>query len=175
MYILFHHSDPPLYEEDIPEGSWLCRGCRMTASTSTVSTTELPIIISASETAAKELPSNTPTPTQTASGTESATAATVLLLSKKLKTQRSRSNSRMSNCSDSSNTEKKPIIVAAPAQAVPKHPIINTDPKRKPTPLDELIRAATIMNPRQFELPREMEIYDQFPGTDKSKQINVKR
>lgn len=104
-----------------------------------------------------------PTSTQTISGTESAAAGTVLLIAKKLKSQRSRSNSRQSNCSDSSNTEKKPIIV--PAVIVPA---VTNDPKRKPTPLDELIRAATIMNPRQFELPREMEIYDQFPGTDKS-------
>ncbi|XP_055323357.1 PHD finger protein 12 [Sitodiplosis mosellana] len=35
------------------------------------------------------------------------------------------------------------------------------------TPLDELIRAATILNPRQFELPREMAIFPQFPGDEK--------
>lgn len=39
------------------------------------------------------------------------------------------------------------------------------------TPLDELIKAATIMNPRVFELPREMEIFSQFPGEDKSKSL----
>lgn len=35
------------------------------------------------------------------------------------------------------------------------------------TPLDELIRAASIMNPRQFELPREFNIFPQFPGDEK--------
>lgn len=35
------------------------------------------------------------------------------------------------------------------------------------TPLDELIRAASIMNPRQFELPRELNIFPQFPGDEK--------
>lgn len=35
------------------------------------------------------------------------------------------------------------------------------------TPLDELIRAASILNPRQFKLPRELNIFPQFPGDDK--------
>lgn len=105
--------------------------------------------------------------------TETAAAATVLLIAKKLKSQRSRSNSRMSNCSDSSGTDKKPSVpIVRPVVIAPK-PIIASDPKRKPTSLDELIRAASIMNPRQFELPREMEIYDQFPGTDKSELLTA--
>lgn len=35
------------------------------------------------------------------------------------------------------------------------------------SPFDELIRAASILNPRQFELPRELTIYPQFPGDEK--------
>lgn len=35
------------------------------------------------------------------------------------------------------------------------------------TPLDDLIKAASILNPRQFELPRELAIFPQFPGDDK--------
>lgn len=35
------------------------------------------------------------------------------------------------------------------------------------TSLDQLIYAASIMNPKQFELPREMNIYPKFPGDDK--------
>lgn len=34
-------------------------------------------------------------------------------------------------------------------------------------PLDALIRAASILNPRQFELPRELAIFPQFPGDEK--------
>lgn len=40
------------------------------------------------------------------------------------------------------------------------------------TPLDELIRAASIMNPRQFEIPRELNIYPQFPGDERSEYKN---
>lgn len=42
------------------------------------------------------------------------------------------------------------------------------DESKVSTPLEELIKAATIMNPRVFELPRELEIFSQFPGEDKS-------
>lgn len=35
------------------------------------------------------------------------------------------------------------------------------------TSLDELIKAASILNPRQFELPRELAIFPQFPGDEK--------
>lgn len=40
---------------------------------------------------------------------------------------------------------------------------------KKGTPLDELIKAASLLNPRQFELPREMSVHIPFPGTDKSR------
>lgn len=35
------------------------------------------------------------------------------------------------------------------------------------SPFEELIRAASILNPRQFELPRELTIFPRFPGDDK--------
>lgn len=35
-------------------------------------------------------------------------------------------------------------------------------------PFDVLIEAASILNPRQFELPRQMNIFPQFPGDEKS-------
>lgn len=35
------------------------------------------------------------------------------------------------------------------------------------SPFDELIRAASILNPRQFELPRELTIFPRFPGDEK--------
>lgn len=35
------------------------------------------------------------------------------------------------------------------------------------TPMEILVKAAKIMNPRQFELPREMKVPFNFPGTEK--------
>lgn len=45
----------------------------------------------------------------------------------------------------------------------------NEDEVNFKSPLDDLIRAATILNPRQFELPRELAIFPQFPGDEKRK------
>lgn len=35
------------------------------------------------------------------------------------------------------------------------------------SPFDELIKAAIAMNPKQFKLPKELELHHQFPGFDK--------
>lgn len=85
----------------------------------------------------------------------------------KIRNLRTRSNSRMSVSSDTSDkhaVRKQIVHIEPPA-------LLKTlnDPNKKSTPLDELIKAASILNPKQFELPREMNIYPQFPGNDKSK------
>lgn len=80
----------------------------------------------------------------------------------KIRHLRKRSNSRTSFCSDLSSTEKYLSKLPMGIQKA-------LDPNKKPTPLDELIKAASILNPRQFELPRELEIHTQFPGNDKGK------
>lgn len=41
------------------------------------------------------------------------------------------------------------------------------DPNKKPTPLDDVIRAASMLNPQQFSLPPELELHTQFPGNGK--------
>jgi hypothetical protein len=38
-------------------------------------------------------------------------------------------------------------------------------------PMDVLVKAASAMNPKQFELPREMGVSIPFPGTDKGKSL----
>jgi hypothetical protein len=38
-------------------------------------------------------------------------------------------------------------------------------------PMDVLVKAASAMNPKQFELPREMGMSIPFPGTDKGKSL----
>jgi hypothetical protein len=39
--------------------------------------------------------------------------------------------------------------------------------------MEALVKAARIMNPRQFELPREMKIPCLFPGTEKGKPFKI--
>jgi hypothetical protein len=40
-------------------------------------------------------------------------------------------------------------------------------------PMDVLVKAASAMNPKQFELPREMGMSIPFPGTDKGKSLYI--
>lgn len=63
---------------------------------------------------------------------------------------------------DKANIEKMEI------EPVKKLEIPAAD-SEKLSPMDELIRAAIIMNPKVFELPRELNIYSQFPGEDRCK------
>ncbi|XP_050666665.1 PHD finger protein 12 [Leptidea sinapis] len=45
--------------------------------------------------------------------------------------------------------------------------VMEQEPPKKLTPMEMLVNAAKAMNPKQFELPREMRIPCLFPGTDK--------
>ncbi|XP_037935607.1 PHD finger protein 12 [Teleopsis dalmanni] len=164
--------DPPLNEEDIPIGQWLCHSCRMTLKTApsskansverTLSTTAL------SSNRRDSTRPNTPFTIGTDVETNSVKARNL----------RKRSVSNASFSSDPSNTEKYLTKLPFGIQQA-------LDPNKKPTPLDELIKAASILNPKQFELPRELEIHSQFPGNDKvepirnngnsNKKVNIRR
>lgn len=76
---------------------------------------------------------------------------------------RKRSNSHVSGVSGTSDKSiKQP-------QSVPPATLDAPDEDKVKSPFDELIKAAAVLNPRQFELPRNMSIFVQFPGGDKSK------
>lgn len=84
----------------------------------------------------------------------------------KIRNLRKRSGSRISVSSDTSDKFSKSLPLRQNSEPPPMlRPIF--DPNKKSTPMDELIKAASIMNPRQFELPREMSIHSSFPGSDK--------
>lgn len=114
--------DPPLLEEDIPNGLWICHSCKMTD--------------------------------QGSSTQETAPAETSQVA--KIKKMRNRSNSRK-NSATGSCTEKCTHVEAEK----------DLEDVSNLSPLDQLIRAARILNPRQFELPREINSHFPFPGTEK--------
>lgn len=118
--------DPPLSEQDIPNGLWICHTCRMTDQGSSMQETR-------QETTQAETSQIT-----------------------KIKKMRNRSNSRK-NSSTSVSTEK------CTNAEVEK----DLEDVSNLSPLDQLIRAARILNPRQFELPREINSHFPFPGTEK--------
>ncbi|XP_004524939.1 PHD finger protein 12 [Ceratitis capitata] len=148
--------DPPLTEEDIPSGQWLCHSCRMTLKP-TSSSKSSSVERSASGVAVASRADNSRP--STPSGATEAEAPPF-----KFRNLRKRSSSRASFCSDLSSTEKYLSKLPVGIQRA-------LDPNKKPTPLDELIKAASILNPKQFELPRELEIHSQFPGNDKVEPI----
>lgn len=97
-------SDPPLSEDDIPVGSWLCNSCRFK-----------------SKDEVEEIPVTSTT------------------------TMSSRRTKKRSGSTESTIVPKKTLS----------------------SPFDELIKAAVSMNPKQFKLPKELELHHQFPGFDK--------
>ncbi|XP_067637495.1 PHD finger protein 12 [Eurosta solidaginis] len=148
--------DPPLTEEDIPSGQWLCHNCRMTLKpTPTSKSSSVERSASGANIIARTESSRPSTPSAP-NETESAPF--------KFRNLRKRSSSRASVCSDLGSTEKYLSKLPVGIQRA-------LDPNKKPTPLDELIKAASILNPKQFELPRELEIHTQFPGNDKVEPI----
>lgn len=190
-----YFSDPPLSEEDIPNGQWLCHNCRMTLrlppatltkSNSVERLTNLTRSSSLNSAAGinetEQLIASRPnTPIIIESDSSSSTAAAAFY---KIRNLRKRSSSQISGSSENNAAVSSTINnggsnnsnVVEKVEKIPiyAHKISNTivkalDPNRKPTPLDELIRAASVMNPKQFELPKELELHCQFPGSDKSK------
>ncbi|CAH0696949.1 unnamed protein product [Spodoptera exigua] len=110
--------DPPLDENDIPAGLWLCKECRAADDNKPAS----------SRSSRAQSPADNKSDTEKKSGL------------------RNRSNSKKSK-----EEEEE----------------IKKEAEKELSPMEILVKAAKIMNPKQFELPREMRIPCIFPGTDK--------
>ncbi|KAH8304619.1 hypothetical protein KR018_001737, partial [Drosophila ironensis] len=135
--------DPPLSEEDIPSGQWLCHSCLMTKIIQPPTTSSKASSVERVPSAGS-LPSRANTPS----------SGELESIPLKIRNLRKRSNS------ERNSTEK---LLAKMPLAVQRA----LDPHKRPNPLDDIIRAAAMMNPRQFTLPSELELHTQFPGNDK--------
>ncbi|EDV92235.1 PHD finger protein 12 [Drosophila grimshawi] len=138
--------DPPLNEEDIPTGQWLCHSCRMAKVAQPTSNSK--------SNSVERVPSG-------GSGSRAHTPLSGDLESIPLKIR----NLRKRSSSDRNSTEK---LLSKMPLAIQRA----LDPNRKPTPLDDVIRAASMMNPQQFSLPPELELHTQFPGNGKVQPVN---
>ncbi|XP_016937069.1 PHD finger protein 12 [Drosophila suzukii] len=134
--------DPPLSEEDIPSGQWLCHSCRMAKVSQ-------PPASSSKASSVERVPS-------AGSGSRANTPSSGDLESIPLKIR----NLRKRSNSERNSTEK---LLAKMPLAIQRA----LDPNKKPTPLDDVIRAASMLNPQQFSLPPELELHTQFPGNGK--------
>lgn len=127
LFVCF--SDPPLSEQDIPNGLWICHTCKMTDQGSATQETRPDAAMAESSQISK------------------------------IKKMRNRSNSRKNSANSAGGAEKGTIV----DERVEKE----LEDLSSLSPLDQLIRAARILNPRQFELPREINSHFPFPGTEK--------
>ncbi|EDV34336.2 uncharacterized protein Dana_GF21258 [Drosophila ananassae] len=135
--------DPPLSEEDIPSGQWLCHSCRMAKVSQPAASS------SSKASSVERVPS-------AGSGSRANTPSSGELESIPLKIR----NLRKRSNSERNSTEK---LLAKMPLAIQRA----LDPNKKPTPLDDVIRAASMLNPQQFSLPPELELHTQFPGNGK--------
>lgn len=138
--------DPPLQETDIPNGLWICHTCKMT------------------EASLSKVPDLKITKCELPPEVRDETAAPEVSQIGKIKKVRNRSNSRKNSASS----------IGAEKSLTPRDESLDGINRSKEqedssqlTPFDQLIRAARILNPRQFELPREMNVHFPFPGTEK--------
>lgn len=169
----FSCSDPPLEESDIPNGKWLCNNCRHTKTGESSRAVRTQSTTSARSGEGLSRPV-TPANSDVAVKEGEITHQKV----KQLRQSRSRKSSASSETSDKNG---KPVEVPSEKlkEEIPEVKEVEKTEKEEEskenepevkisTPMDELLKAAIIMNPRVFELPREMEIFSQFPGEDKS-------
>ncbi|XP_023176434.2 PHD finger protein 12 [Drosophila hydei] len=133
--------DPPLNEEDIPSGQWLCHSCRMAKVSQPTSSSKASSV--------ERVPSG-------GSGSRANTPSSGELESIPLKIRNLRKRSNSERNSTEKLLSKMPLAIQRAL-----------DPNRKPTPLDDVIRAASMLNPQQFSLPPELELHTQFPGNGK--------
>lgn len=208
-------SDPPLSEEDIPSGLWLCHTCRMTQqlqksnAKSRVNSIEqdLAQIEQRSRQCApdsSDVPLTQPDfqcnnqKNDTASGccNENLAVRTISIASlptPPLPITSAPQNARADN--GTNGIEATVNGIAAPSLITNDDgdgasDEIKTEDERPSerrsernddrtsinlrTSLDQLVYAASIMNPKQFELPRELNIFPKFPGDDKGNvQIDI--
>ncbi|XP_053694039.1 PHD finger protein 12 [Sabethes cyaneus] len=137
--------DPPLDERNIPYGLWVCHTCKMRDSALPIRHTKID--------------SRAPSKLEQQSDYENPLECSQ---SFKNKMMRVRSNSCKNSLQAAINFEKftcKEDMSEACQQEL--------NDIWKLSPMDQLIRAARILNPRQFELPRELKVHFPFPGTEK--------
>ncbi|XP_062533165.1 LOW QUALITY PROTEIN: PHD finger protein 12-like [Armigeres subalbatus] len=143
--------DPPLEESDIPNGLWICHTCKATDVNPALKVLKPDLKLIKSESQSEDRDREETTPND---------GSQVV----RIKKMRNRSNSRKNSASS----------IPAEKLFLPKEDIFDCANRIKDhndsaqmKPFDQLIRAARILNPRQFELPREINVHFPFPGTEK--------
>ncbi|XP_021705145.1 LOW QUALITY PROTEIN: PHD finger protein 12 [Aedes aegypti] len=142
--------DPPLDETDIPNGLWICHTCKMTEANPALKALKPDL-----------------KPTKPNLSRMSARKRSLQSKDPRL--------SRSKRCAIEAIHERtrrpafrrKKLFTPKDDALEGVTRIKEPEDNSQLTPFDQLIRAARILNPRQFELPREMNVHFPFPGTEK--------
>ena len=129
-YFVGYFSDPPLDDEDVPMGEWICHRCKNRPKPPPGALLKLPLL---------------PQPMEFDDDTASV-------------------SSNRSRCSETA-TSRRSSRRASPVPLMSDAEVFNEiDMSKDQHPLQILAKAAGIMNPKQFELPFEMECNVPLPG-----------
>ncbi|KAK3913509.1 PHD finger protein 12 [Frankliniella fusca] len=140
--------DPPLEDEDIPLGQWLCHKCRMTAG--------LPPLREVLKKAREKAnPESADGPFKEEPANDTSTRS------------RSRTSSSASLESNKSRGRGRAAVAVTQSSGPVTTATVAAGPDSQ-SALETLIAAASSMNPTQFDLPREMVLPINFPGTDRA-------
>ena len=179
--------DPPLEEKDIPMGLWLCHTCTMKEK----------IAKKKEESEKANVPELVPAPEETTQSSSTDTESQVTSLEQTtpdvemkaetteplIETKESESSS-LTTTTTSSTLDSDPMIVddesvkdlnevevesAKPQEAEEEVKVVQKEEEL--SPFEELIRVASLLNPKQFELPIEMTQQFPFIGTERVEQI----
>lgn len=176
--------DPPLEETDIPNGLWLCHTCTMKEKMAR----EKDELEKAN---IKEVVQTSPSPESSGVGSQmssqdqpstSSSGLTDVDMKESESTTEIAIDSEPMLVDDESNkdqkeievivepepakVEKEPEVVVVEEQEIEKAPEVE-----ELSPFEELIRVASLLNPKQFELPVEMTEPFPFPGTERVEPI----
>lgn len=157
--------DPPLEEKDIPMGLWLCHTCTMKEK----------IAQEKEELEKAVTPQDSVSPNSSGIGSlpmsQESSLATITSVSSEIEMKDSSSETSPTTTIDSEPMQvdeiKKEVEEVAPE---PVEEQIE-EKVEELSPFEELIRVASLLNPKQFELPMEMTQPFPFPGTERVEPI----
>lgn len=176
--------DPPLEETDIPNGLWLCHTCTMKEKMAR----EKDELEKAN---IKEVVQTSPSPESSGVGSQmssqdqpstSSSGLTDVDMKESESTTEIAIDSEPMLVDDESNKDQKEIeVIVEPEPAkvenepevvvVEEQEIEKAPEVEELSPFEELIRVASLLNPKQFELPVEMTEPFPFPGTERVEPI----
>lgn len=178
--------DPPLEESDIPMGLWLCHTCKMKEKLAK----EKEELEKAKHQESPQEPctssesNETQSISQSASSDEKLTEAPTESIPLDTEAVQDDVDIEMKDpeigeatpqpimTAEEIKTEAVELVETVPEDE-PKveEPVVVPEKEEELSPFQELIRVATLLNPKQFELPMEMTEPFPFPGTERAEKI----